>query len=43
MTLLEKLVENVSVHMVGIYSFVQNKAVEYAARNGTIYCTEYVM
>jgi hypothetical protein len=42
-TLLEKLVEYVSLHMVGIYSFVQNKAVDYVARNGTIYCTEYVM
>jgi hypothetical protein len=34
--LLEKLVENVSVHMVGIYSSIQTKAVDYVARNGTI-------
>jgi len=30
-TLLEKLVENVSVRMVGIYSFVQTKAADYVA------------
>lgn len=41
--LLEKLVENVSVHMVGIYSSIQTKAVDYGASSRTIYCTEYVM
>ena len=43
MTLLEKLVKNVSVHMVGIYSFVQTKAADYVAIDGTISCTEYIM
>jgi len=42
-TLLEKLVENISVHMVGVYIFVQTKAVDHVARNGTIFCTECVM
>jgi hypothetical protein len=43
MALLEKLVENVSVHTVGIYSYILTKAVYYVARNGTIYSTECVV
>jgi hypothetical protein len=43
MALLEKLVENVSLHTVSIYSYILTKAVYYVARNGTIYSAECVI
>jgi hypothetical protein len=37
MAVLQKLVENVSVHRVGNYGYILIKVVNYVARNGTVY------